>query len=94
MDIYTKFVMNIPEIHYSDKCYLILAYDICDEEFNYVAKNIRKQFPRETCVRIEQRLLDLNLIYRTKSKNKFKLNYTWKVGFNRIPNHDNSYRII
>ena len=56
MDIYTKFVMSIPNIHYSDKCYLILAYDSCDEEFNYVAKNIRKQFPRETSVRIEQRL--------------------------------------
>ena len=62
MDIYTKFVMSIPNIHYSDKCYLILAYDSCDEEFNYVAKNIRKQFPKETSVRIEQRLLDLNLI--------------------------------
>ena len=92
MDIYTKFVMSIPNIHYSDKCYLILAYDSCDKEFNYVAKNIRKQFPRETSVRIEQRLLDLNLIYRTKSKSKFRLNFVWKDGFNRIPNHDNSYR--
>lgn len=92
MDIYTKFVMSIPNIHYSDKCYLILAYDSCNEEFNYVAKNIRKQFPKETSVRIEQRLLDLNLIYRTKSKSKFRLNYIWKDGFNRILNHDNSYR--
>lgn len=92
MDIYTKFVMSIPNIHYSDKCYLILAYDSCDEEFNYVAKNIRKQFPRETGVRIEQRLLDLNLIYRTKSRSKFRLNYIWKDGFNRIPDRDNSYR--
>ena len=92
MDIYTKFVMSIPNINYSDRCYLILAYDSCDEEFNYVAKNIRKQFPRETNVRIEQRLLNLNLIYRTKSKSKFRLNYIWKDGFNRIPNNDNSYR--
>lgn len=92
MDVYTKFVMSIPDIHYSDKCYLILAYDLCDEEFNYVAKDIRKQFPKETGVRIEKRLLDLNLIYRTKSKNKFRSNFVWKNGFNRIPNHDNSYR--
>lgn len=94
MDVYTKFVMSIPNIHYSDKCYLILAYDLCDEEFNYAARDIRKQFPRETSVRIEQRLLDLNLIYRTKNKNKFRLNFVWKDGFNRIPNHDNSYRTI
>lgn len=94
MDVYTKFVMSIPEIHYSDKCYLILAYDECDEEFTFSPTNIRKQFPRETSVRIEKRLFDLNLLYRTKSKNKFRLNYIWKDGFNRIPNHDNSYRTI
>ena len=85
MDIYTKFVMSIPNIHYSDKCYLILAYDQCDEEFNYIAKDIRKRFPRETSVRIEQRLLDLNLIYRTRNKTKFRLNYVWKDGFNLVP---------
>ena len=35
MDVYTKYVMNIPNITYSDKCYLILAYDQCSEEFVY-----------------------------------------------------------
>lgn len=85
MDVYTKFVMSIPNIHYSDKCYLILAYDLCDEEFNYVARDVRKQFPAETYQRIERRLFELNLIYRTRSKNKFRLNYVWKDGFNLVP---------
>lgn len=91
MDVYTKFVMSIPEIHYSDRCYLILAYDQCDEEFNYIAKDIRKCFPSETYSRIEKRLLDLNLIYRTRSKTKLRLNYVWKDGFNRVPGSEGKY---
>lgn len=54
MDVYTKYVMNIPNITYSDKCYLILAYDQCSEEFIYKAFDVRKHFPAESYRRIEK----------------------------------------
>lgn len=79
MDVYTKYVMNIPNITYSDKCYLILAYDQCSEEFVYKAFDVRKHFPAESYRRIEKRLLENNLIYRyPKGKGNFRLNYVWK----------------
>lgn len=83
MDVFTKYVMELPNIGYSSKCYLILAYDICSEEFVYKASSVRKHFPNETYRRIEKALLEHKLIHLyPKGKGNFRLNYVWKDMYN------------
>ena len=53
MNYYARHVINIPDLSHGERLYLLLAYDACDEEYQYYQEIVRCVFPRSSIGRIE-----------------------------------------
>lgn len=78
MNYYSKYVISLPNLSYAEKVYLLIAYDICDEDYGYYQRDVKKYFPTSSLIRIESGLLKkghiASFIYEKKKK-YIKLNY-------------------
>lgn len=84
MDYKTTYVMGLPKLSYGEKLYLILAYNECDENYEFIGKTVQL-FPQSSRTRIERSLKkkgflkDISTGRFSNSLKRFKLPFLEKV---------------
>ena len=82
MNYYVRHVINIPDLSHGERLYLLLAYDACDEEYQYYQEIVRCVFPRSSIGRIENSLVKKGHISTVAYINKRKL---LRLNYKNIP---------
>lgn len=78
MNYYSRHVINIPDLSHGERLYLLLAYDACDEDYQYFQETVRCVFPRSSIGRIENSLVKkghISTVAYIRKKKLLRLNY-------------------